>query len=417
LIKYNPTKTATLAPSEENLHAVWDYIDKINELSANSDFEVEDDYIFLPSIKNERQNLNTYLKKVAGLNFDFIIFVGIGGANLGVETVYTTFNPEKEIIFFDNIDPDDNQEKFSKIEAYYRDGKSAVFVTASKSGATTETMANFASVLALFKKVEPDYLNRTFVTTVEDSILDGIAKSNKLQVINVHENLVDRYSVFGLSSLFGASLAGIDTEQLLKGAEDITKQLLTKDIENPALNIAVTLYNAGKKNFDIYNHFIFSSKLNCFGRWYRQLKAESLGKEGKGMLPIFSVGTVDLHSMTQLYLDGPKNIFTTFITLENFENNAVCDPDGLLENSKMDKISKKNTSELMSIVVNAVKKAYEKQKLPYNEIILPKLNEYYLGQLMQLSMLSVSFLGILMEVNPYNQDAVEIYKEEIRNLL
>ena len=418
MIKYTPTKNSELLPQGDNYPTIWAYLDKIKVLSTNPSFEVEDDYIFLPSTKSEMTNLDIYLAQVSDIKFDFIIFVGIGGANLGVETVYKTLNPNKEIIFFDNIDPDDNEEKLSTIKRHYESGKKAIFLTASKSGATTETMANFATVFALFKTIDSEYIRRSLVTTVDGSILDEIAKANSLQVLNTHENLVDRYSVFGLSSLFGLALAGIDISQILKGAEDMNAVVLSKQIhDNPAINMAISIFNADKNNFNIYNNFIFSSKLECFGRWYRQLMAESLGKEGKGMTPIFSVGTVDLHSMTQLYLDGSKNIFTTFITVEKFENNNVCDPERILENSPMEKISTKNTSELMSIVVSAVKRAYDKQQLPFNELILPKLDEYYLGQLLQLSMLTVSFLGILMGVGPYNQDAVEIYKEEIRNLL
>ena len=167
-----------------------------------------------------------------------------------------------------------------------------------------------------------------------------------------------------------------------------------------------------------YTHLdVYKRQLSTYGRWFRQLLAESLGKKGKGITPIYSVGTVDLHSMTQLYLDGPKNVFTTFISVEEYENNEICDPQEFMKDTEMSKISNKTQSELMSIVFNAVKKAYTKQELSFNEISLPRLDAFHIGQLLQLGMLTTIFLGKLMNVNPFNQDAVELYKEEIRNQL
>ncbi|HRP60670.1 MAG TPA: hypothetical protein PK833_10375, partial [Vicingus sp.] len=181
------------------------------------------------------------------------------------------------------------------------------------------------------------------------------------------------------------------------------------------MDLALTLFGQSKVGENIYNSFIFSSSLSTFGRWFRQLLAESLGKQGKGITPIYSVGTIDLHSMTQLYLDGPKNVFTSFISIEKFNNNEISDPNGILNETEMSKISNKTHSELMAIVLNAVKKAYEKQNLSYNGFSLPKLDEYHIGQLLQIGMLTTIYLGKLLDVNPFNQDAVELYKAEIRN--
>ena len=261
-------------------------------------------------------------------------------------------------------------------------------------------------------------MERSVVTTVEGSNLDKIAKRLSLKVVYSHELLVDRYSVFGLGSLFALTACGIDTSALLNGAKEINERLFLMDYNNnPALNLATTLFAQAGKGENIYNSFIFSSNLSTFGRWFRQLIAESLGKDGKGITPIYSIGTVDLHSMTQLYLDGPKNVFTTFISIDYFGNNEICDPQGFLNDTEMSKISNKTHSELMAIVYSAVKTAYNKQNLSYNEISLPRLDAYHIGQLLQIGMLTTIYLGKLMNVNPFNQDAVELYKHEIRNLL
>lgn len=415
MIKYIPQQE----PSElENDLNLFEYFDYLESCKRRPTFDQEEDLIFLPDHKSDLPKLENYLQQFSDIGFDFIIFVGIGGANLGVQTVYDALTPEKEMIFFENIDPDQNENLLKIVKKKYISGQKALMITASKSGATTETMSNFSYVLNVFQSIEPNWKERSIVTTVEGSNLDKIAKKLSLKIIYTHELLVDRYSVFGLGSLFALTACGVDTSSLLNGAKEINENLLLKDfINNPALNLALTLFSQAEKGENIYNSFIFSSKLATFGRWFRQLLAESLGKEGKGITPIYSVGTVDLHSMTQLYLDGPRNVFTTFISLEQFENNDVCDPQNYLENTEMSKISNKTQSELMTIVFNAVKKAYTKQELSFNEITLPKLDAYHIGQLLQIGMLTTIFLGKLMNVNPFNQDAVELYKEEIRNQL
>ncbi|MCA9380473.1 hypothetical protein KC675_04815 [Candidatus Dojkabacteria bacterium] len=415
MIKYTPQQKSSIYGNEDTL---FEYIDYLESCKRRPTFDQEEDLIFLPDHKSDLPKLDNYLKQFSDIGYDFIIFVGIGGANLGVQTIYDALMPEKEVIFFENIDPDQNSRLLGFVRKKYDSGQKALMITASKSGATTETMSNFTYVLNTFQEIETEWKERSIVTTVEGSNLDKIAKRLSLKIIYTHELLVDRYSVFGLGSLFALTACGVDTALLLNGAKEINEKLLLKDFTgNPALNLAMNLFTQAEKGENIYNSFIFSSNLSTFGRWYRQLLAESLGKEGKGITPIYSVGTVDLHSMTQLYLDGPKNVFTTFISLDNFENNEVCDPQNYLENTEMSKISNKTHSELMAIVFNAVKKAYTKQELSFNEITLPKLDAFHIGQLLQIGMLTTIFLGKLMNVNPFNQDAVELYKEEIRNQL
>lgn len=415
MIKYTPYNKSI---NKSDIDKLTTYIDYLLSCKRTPSFDQEEDLIFLPDHKSDLPKLDKYVEQFSNIGFDFILFVGIGGANLGVQTVYDAIHPQKEIMFFENIDPDFTAKQLNQVAQYYKAGKKALLITASKSGATTETMSNFSYILTEFQKLEPEWKQRTIITTVEGSNLDKIAKTHSLKIIYTHELLVDRYCVFGLGSLFALNASGIDTRSLLNGAKEINKNLFDKDIAtNPALDLALTLFGQSKVGENIYNSFIFSSSLSTFGRWFRQLLAESLGKQGKGITPIYSVGTVDLHSMTQLYLDGPKNVFTSFISIEKFNNNEISDPNGILNETEMSKISNKTHSELMAIVLNAIKKAYEKQNLSYNGFSLPKLDEYHIGQLLQIGMLTTIYLGKLLDVNPFNQDAVELYKAEIRNQL
>jgi len=392
-----------------------EYVDYLKQRKDQQSFDALEDFIFHPEHSQEFDKIQNKVANIRGNGFDFIIFVGIGGANLGVKTVYDALKPEKEILFFENIDPEINFELLNSVKTRYSRGEKAVLVIASKSGNTTETMANFAKVFTFFQEIEVDWKERSFVTTTEDSTLEKIAITLEIEIINTPVMLVDRYSVFGIGSLFALTLAGIDTRSLVRGAMESNEYLLSSN--SPAVKMAQYVYSLAEKGLNIHNTFIFSGKLETLGRWQRQLMAESLGKDGKGITPIYSIGTTDLHSMTQLYLDGPKNVSTNFITVENFPNDMVSDEKNILEGTPINKISNKTFGELLYIVSNAVKTAYDKQNLPYTETILPTLDAYTLGELMQSIMLLIVFLGKLMGVNPFDQEAVELYKKEIANLL
>lgn len=396
-------------------NALDEYVEYLKQRKDQQSFDTLEDFIFHPEYKEEFEYVQNTVANIRGNSFEFIIFVGIGGANLGVKTVYDALKPDKEIIFFENIDPEINFELINLVKSRYSRGEKAVLIVSSKSGNTTETMANFAKVFACFQEIEVDWKERSFVTTTHGSTLEKIATEKDIEIIHTPILLVDRYSVFGIGSIFALALAGIDTRSLVKGAMESNDFLLSTN--SPVVKIAQYIYSFAQKGLNIHNTFIFSEKLETFGRWQRQLMAESLGKDGKGITPIYSIGTTDLHSMTQLYLDGPKNVSTNFVTIEKFTNDEVCDVENILEGTPVGRISNKTFGELLSIVSNAVKTAYDKQRLPYIETILPTLDAYTLGELMQSTMLLIVFLGKLMDVNPFDQEAVELYKKEIANLL
>lgn len=418
MLKYKPYYNNSLLQSNELKAKIYSYLEKLSEARKQPEFNQEEDFVYLPEHKNSLDKLDKILSKTKEIEFDFIIYVGIGGANLGVMTVSKALQTKKEIIFLENIDPDYNHKLYDLIRLNYEKGKKALFITASKSGTTVESLANFTYCLAFFKEIDNNWQKRTFIVTTKDSLLAHIAKKENLNIILTHNYLVDRYSVLGLGSLFTLDLLGINIKELLNGASLANKRSLSNKIEdNDSALLAFDIFRGLQNNLSIYNLFIFSQNLETYGRWQRQLIAESLGKEGKGVLPIYSIGTTDLHSMTQLYLDGPKNIFTSFLTIEKHTHNEISDPYQILSETKLQQIFNKTHCELLSIITNAIKTTYNKQDLPFSEIIIPKLDEHALGELLQTTMIAVTFLGQLLNVNPFDQNAVELYKEEIRKIL
>ena len=178
-----------------------------------------------------------------------------------------------------------------------------------------------------------------------------------------------------------------------------------------------------KKGANIHDTFVFSKYLRNFGQWYRQLVGESVGKkfdkEGDlvevGVTPTVSVGTVDLHSVAQLYLGGPQDKFTTFVTVKPKSHMFVPHIDEF--NMFVENIQGKSVSFIMDSIFGGVTAAYKNDGRPFASVGLPVVDEYCVGQLLQWKMLEIIYLGELLNVNPFDQPQVELYKKETRELL
>lgn len=138
------------------------------------------------------------------------------------------------------------------------------------------------------------------------------------------------------------------------------------------------------------------------------------GKNGKGITPTVSVGSVDLHSVAQLYLGGPKDKVTTFVYTE--PDNSL-----ILEDASryplVPNIEGKSIDQITHAIIGGTKAAYLKAGLPYMEYVLEKLTAYELGAFLQFKMCEMMYLGKLMEVNTFDQPEVELYKTETKRIL
>jgi glucose-6-phosphate isomerase len=142
---------------------------------------------------------------------------------------------------------------------------------------------------------------------------------------------------------------------------------------------------------------------------------ESVGKDGKGITPTVSIGSVDLHSVAQLYLDGPKDKITTFISLDKQQNTLKVNEN--LSFPIVDQIRNRSVFEVVSAITEGTIKTYENLNMPYMSIKLASVAENQIGKLLQFKMLEMMYLGYLMGVNTFDQPAVEIYKKEVKKIL
>jgi glucose-6-phosphate isomerase len=201
--------------------------------------------------------------------------------------------------------------------------------------------------------------------------------------------------------------------------------LTGKVSENPAAILASLLHRHRRAGKRIHDHFVFRTDLEGVGKWYRQLLAESIGKQynasgtvvvREGITPTVSIGSTDLHSVGQLYFGGPRDKFFRIVSVnpENGEQPIVKSADF---DSLGVPISGNTPGGLMDAIILGTQQAMKKQGLPFVSVRLQDTTERTIGKLLQLEMVEVMLLGHLLGVNPYDQPAVENYKRETRQIL
>lgn len=375
-------------------------------LESKMNFKDDRSSINLPLDKNMVRGVKEFVRDKLKLNPKYIIVIGIGGSNLGTMAIqeavlgklYNQLNPKIKVLYADTVDSDSLADITKLIESVKGN---VILNVISKSGTTTETVANFDVLLNVLRKYKKNPRKHIVATTDFDSKLWNYALVHDVDALSIPNKVGGRYSVFSPVGLFPLGMLGINLDKLLQGAADMRKRCLDKNLnKNPAVISASLLYLNCKKGRTINDNFIFSKDLESVGKWYRQLMGESIGKrKDLGITPTVSIGSIDLHSMAQLYLGGPRDKFTTFISLEK---------------NKKDNPKLKRS---MDAIIQGTKTAFKKGKIPHTSITLQDKSEYSMGQLLQFKMMEMMYLGVLFNVNPFDQPNVEDYKSETRKLL
>lgn len=371
--------------------------------------------------------LDTVQKKVAlkkKLQPVCMVVIGIGGSNLGTKAVYKALfgvrgNPEFPLYFADTVDSDAMWALLAQVEHYLKVKKVVLLTLISKSGSTTESVANFECFLELLKKYHPkDYPHYVTVITDEHSPLWQLALEQHFDKLPIPKMVGGRYSVLSAVGLFPLACAGIDINALLQGARDIIVVCIKNDYEtNSALQSAAIIAAYYARGFYIHDLFLFSTALEALGKWYRQLMAESIGKNVKvGITPTVSMGSADLHSVGQLYVAGPYDKLTTFVIVDN-PNQSVTIPKMKEYETLVGHLQGKTMQQIMNAIWQGVQIAYQEHKRPFMSVHVPRKNAYYLGQFMQWKMIEIMILGALLDVNPFDQPQVELYKIQTRKIL
>jgi glucose-6-phosphate isomerase len=361
-----------------------------------------------------------------------MIVIGIGGSNLGAKALYEAFygtiniradQSKIHVYWADTVDSQCIHAISQEVVHALDRGQNILLVIISKSGATTETIVNAQIFLnILMQKRSQDYLNYVVAITDKDSKLWQLAQQEKFVCLEIPKKVGGRFSVFSAAGLFPLAMADINIEQLVNNARFVVPEYTDEQIfNNPAAISAAILAFHYQQGINIHDTFLFSPNLESLGKWYRQLLGESIGKEFSrdghkvdvGITPTVSIGSTDLHSVGQLYLGGPKDKVTTFVSIDSAIQIQVPEINGF--DQLVSHIQNKELSSIMAAIEMGVKRAYLKKELPFVSCVLH--SKWHVAQFMQFKMLEIIYLGFLLEVNPFDQPQVELYKEETRELL
>jgi len=218
--------------------------------------------------------------------------------------------------------------------------------------------------------------------------------------------------------LFSAAMCGIDIDQLLAGARDMDERVKSTELnKNPAALYAAIQYCFYKRDKKLSVMMPYSFQLKDLCDWYRQLWAESLGKEkdlqGKtvyeGPTPIKALGATDQHSQVQLYREGPNDKVFTFLEVQNFARNVIIGNAGNIE--ELSYLSRKSMSKLINSEKLGSEYALIRSHRPCLTILFPEISAYTVGQFIYLFEVATSYMGSLLNINTYDQPAVELGKE------
>jgi len=344
----------------------------------------------------------TLVKKFS--KYKNIVIIGMGGSILGTKSIYSFFKRKikKKVFFFDNLDLDLNLE-YKKI----RNLKNTCFIVAGKSGRTIETIINLGSIFS--KNLLKNKL--IIIAQATDNSLIAIANKYNAEFIEHKEFISGRYSVLSETGMFPAALMGLD---LIK-FKNLKNLIRNKNFISVLIENVASIYTFISKKINNSVILNYDSNLNDLGYWYQQLVAESLGKKGKGINPILSFGPKDHHSLLQLYLDGPKDKFFTFFNSSQKEDKFKISHDVIPNNMKF--LKNKKLSFIVNAQSNAVKNIFKLKKIPFRQITFNKKNEEELGEIFTFFVLETILLSRLMNIDPFNQPAVEEVKIETKKIL
>lgn len=382
---------------------------KINEMILNRNFQ-ELAFLDLP------QQDTSQIKEIGriGSKFDNFIILGIGGSALGPRSIVEALSPfhnylkKPRVFVYDNVDP-----MTLKNILETADLKKSLINVISKSGSTAETAASFMILWNKLKELGlPADKHMIITTDPEKGNLRKIVNDYNLKSLPIHSGVVGRYSVLSPVGLLTAEVAGIDSDELLRGAKDIGQRCLTSNLfENPALLISsASFLLQNLKNRNITVMLPYSDRLKSLSEWFCQLWAESLGKNGKGLTPYPSIGTTDQHSQLQAWMEGPENFVVIFISIEDYGADIEI-PNIFNEIDGLGYLGGHRLSELIKIEQEATEIALAKNYKPSLTINLPKIDAYHLGQLFHFFSIVTAMTGFLYGINPFNQPGVEEGKD------
>ena len=372
--------------------------------------------------------------KAVRKKFDYFVVLGIGGSALGPIMAFQALchlhhndlpkSKRKGPKFYveDNVDPVRMKELLDVIDL-----KKTCFNVISKSGATSETMAQYLIISELLKKNGLSVKEHMIFTTdaKKGNLVKISASLGGVKSYVLPDGVGGRFSELSPVGLLPAAVLGIDIKLLLKGAAFMDKLCKSADVKkNPALLCAALQFMAMRDGKNVGVMMPYSDNLRYVADWYAQLWAESLGKNvtldgtpcNVGQTPVKALGVTDQHSQVQLYTEGPFDKVVTFLSVGSYKQKSPI-PHGCEDIPDVSFLGGHTMEELIQAENKATAYALTKAcRLNYT-IDLPEVNEFTLGQLLFLFEMQTAYAGAMLNIDTFNQPGVEAGKKATFALL
>jgi len=422
MIKVDLSKTGLKSLNQE---ISVEKVQQVHEMTMNKTGAGNDYLGWLDWPKNYDQTEYATMKKVAASlrqKVDYLVVIGIGGSYLGTraadEMIRGLYHTDKvKLIYAGNTI---SSTYTSQLLSFLKD-KNYGIVVVSKSGTTTEPGIAFRVFEQdLVKKVGLEKTKKLIVAVTDKSkgALKTLATQKGYETFVIPDNIGGRFSVLTPVGIFPLLVAGIDTDKIFAGAQKAMDNLTASDLSNPAYQYAVARHILGKQGYQTEALVSYEIQMQMINEWWKQLFGESEGKDGKSLLPSSMIFTTDLHSLGQWVQDGPRNLmFETIVKIKTPQNDLAV-PNDELNADGLNYLTKKSFHEINSIALEGVLQAHvETGKMPNIVLEFEQMDEVMFGYLVYWFERAVTMSAYLLQVNPFDQPGVEVYKANMFKLL
>lgn len=342
-----------------------------------------------------------------------MVVVGIGGSDLGARAIQQALEadtPPMQVIFYgDSTDPEQIRQLHLQIKL-----EETVFVIVSKSGTTAEIMSQYIywkDQYVVSGAIQNWTQHFVFITDPQNGVLRTEANTHGVLTLPIPENVGGRFSVLTPVGLLPALAMGVDCDALLQGAIDFVQ---SEELCQLANTLASTQYQLAKQGVAVTVFMPYSTLLDEFARWFRQLWAESLGKNGTGILPIQARGPADQHSQLQFYADGIPMMSLLFLTVEKPKQDYIIPETDI---DQLSYLAGHSFNELLHAEYKGTAQSLYEVGRASALLEVQTLDAYTLGALFVFFELAVVVLAELLQVNAFDQPGVEHSKQITRSLL
>ena len=417
-----------------------DLRDKANKYAAtmrramsDSKYTLPEASLRLPFDRALYERSRALASKLAGQKLNYVLDIGIGGSNLGAKAVYeasfgmldghSPFAPK--MFFADTCAPELLSDIAEILLNEVTHKEEIIIIIASKSGTTTETIVNASVLVSALEQKLGSLADRIVCITDEGSPLWKTGEKEGFNLLPVPKLVGGRYSVFSPAGIFPVLCMGLDGDSFLRGAQGVVDDCVDRGVESEVYRAALDIFMWNKEGSLIFDLFLFHPELESVGKWYRQLFAESIGKnmttEGAltthRMVPTGSIGSTDLHSVEQMNLADPTLAVRTLVRINapHWEHDFLAQERVFAPMVRG--VAGRAPCQVMDAIYEGVKEAYRARGVRYAELELPDTSLESIGALLQFEMCMVMHLAQLLHINAFDQPNVEEYKQAVRRIL